>query len=495
MKTTLALVASIALTTLPSAALAQEENTPSTECANCINAEDARADLSTLLSRMESEHVDLYARVSKAEYEAKIASLLSRIDGPVAPTDFNLLVQEALAFGQIGHFKTDALFQSVMGYIGEGGTIIPLSVTWRGDSLLTEQWALAEGRQLPPGSRIIGLGGLTLAEFVERARPMIPADTERLLRSQMELALPAYLYLVFGPVKNLEIAYETPAGVATSVSVPAIGFGEMYALQDARPVSRGMAPSSARLHRDLGDGVYYIKPGPFFLNEDEKGPDGETYDIAPFDAFVRKAFAGLQQSGASDLILDLRNNPGGDVSFSDLIVARLTDEPYRMAARYTVRAGSNTKAGWADWKGEPGTLASKVAEGLNTTATGDVFEVDVPQIMPIADLAFDGRVVALVDRHSYSNAVVTAALLQDLGIATIMGTETADLPTTFAAVETLSLERTGVSVTYPKALMVRHSASDPLSGVVPDFAIAENPVGSERDTMLDIAKTQVLLSR
>ena len=55
--------------------------------------------------------------------------------------------------------------------------------------------------------------------------------------------------------------------------------------------------------------------------------------------------------------------------------------------------------------------------------------IELPSIEPIDENAFEGRVWLLVDKHSYSNAAVVAALMQDLDIATIMGEETADLPT------------------------------------------------------------------
>ena len=108
---------------------------------------------------------------------------------------------------------------------------------------------------------------------------------------------------------------------------------------------------------------------------------------------------------------------------------------------------------------------------------------------------FHGRVWVLVNQHSYSNAAVVAALMQDLGIATIVGEETADLPTTYGAVETFALPNSGAVITYPKAYMVRPSGDQSTRGVVPDFVIAPNPVGSAEDVMLETALVQIRTAR
>lgn len=459
-----------------------------------LSAAEARADIAALYDTMQAEHVDLFARRTRAEYDAKIAEIAARIDGPIARSAFHRMVQEALAFGRVGHAKSDAPFLDVMTHVQEGGTIIPLSVTYRGEAMLTDQWA-SEGDAMPPGSRVMRLGGLTLAEFERRARKLVSADTDRLLRAQIELGLPAYLFLVFGPRDTLEIEFIAPDGRQESRAIPARGFGEMYALQAARPVPNASRPASMRAFEDVGGGVFYIKPGPFFATEEERGEGGETYAIEPYRALVREAFAALADSAAKDLVIDLRGNPGGDASFSDLVVGRVADRPFAQSSRYELRAGPNTKAAWAQREPEGDGLGARIADALARAEPGERIAIEVPEAPPIADNAFSGRVFVIVDRHSYSNAAVVAAMMQDLGLATIMGEETADLATTYGATETFTLPASGVKVIYPKAFMVRPSGSLAVRGVVPDFAIQPNPVSAAEDRMLDTALTQIRLTR
>ena len=467
---------------------------PSNDCTNCYPAKEAREDLQVLFARLQQEHVNLFARRSKAEYEARLQELLARIDGPINKAEFHLMLHDAMAFGNIGHSKTEAALADVFGHIGNGGKVIPLSIVYRGDRMITDNWTGMDD-SMPPGSRITALGGMPVEEFEDEAKNIVSADTPRLLRTQVELGMPAYLYLIFGPVDQLHVDYITPDGEAGSHSINAVTFGEMYELQDARALPRPDRKPGARIHRDLGEGIFYIQPGPFSATEVERGEDGDAYMIEPFRAFVSEAFAAIAESGAQDLIIDLRDNGGGDASFSDLIVARLTDAPYRFASRYDVRAGPNTKAMWSDRDQDRDTLAGRIATAVADAEDGEVVSIELPETQPIADHAFGGRVWVLVNRHSYSNAAVIAALMQDLGIATIVGEETADVPTTYGAVESFDLPHSGAGIIYPKAYMVRPSGSEETRGVVPDFLIAPNPVGQSEDLMLQITVRQVLLSR
>lgn len=480
------------LACVPFSAVQAQVQCPATEC---YPQEDAREDMRVLYDRMQAEHVDLFARKTQADYDAQFERMMDAIDGPVPRERFHLMLQELLAFGRVGHATTTAPINDVIGRVQNGGTIIPLSITFRDGAMVTDQWA-GEGDALPPGSRITRLGDLDIAQFERQVAGIVSADTSRLMRAKLELGFPVYLALVFGEVEQLDIGYVAPDGSAGTASIPAVGFDKMYALQDARPVPAPPGNPTPRFAQDLSDGVFYLKPGPFFALESEKDEGDGAYAIDDFAGFIDGAFAELDASGTTDLLIDLRGNPGGDASFSDLILSRIADEPYRQSSRYLVRAGENTLASWADR--EPsgdGGLGDRLAVALDGAQTGSVVAVDVPQIAQRSEGRFDGRVWALIDRYSFSNAAVVAAILQDYGIATLIGEETADLATTYGAVERFTLPNSQAVIEYPKAYMIRPSGDEAVRGVVPDIALDPRPIGEVEDTMLESAIAAITSAR
>jgi len=96
----------------------------------------------------------------------------------------------------------------------------------------------------------------------------------------------------------------------------------------------------------------------------------------------------------------------------------------------------------------------------------------VPAVAPREGERFTGKVFVLIDRYSYSNAVNVAALVQDYKFGTVIGEETADMATTYGAMEQFTLPLTGLSVGYAKAYLIRQ----PVAGL-PAITSVAGPAG------------------
>ncbi len=466
------------------------EDDPPCDPQHCYSQSEALEDLALLHERLRENHFDLFARRSAREYASLYERLVEEVDGPIRHPEFHRLLHRYTAFGRIGHAKTEVALLDGLKHVQQGGTIIPLSVRYHGEDMILDAWSDASDA-MPPGSKVTSLGGITLSEFEAHARDIISADTDRLLRAQLELGLPIYLYLVFGDVSGLTVGYRRPDGGIGEHRVPAVTYAGMLDLAQARPVDSPDVDFSTREFRDLDAGVFYLRPGPFSASKDERGDSGDDYRIDGFRSFIEDAFAALALSGAGDLLIDLRGNAGGDVSFSDLLVARIADRPFTFASRYAVRAGALTRAAWKEHEAGGGTLGERIAQGLATTGEGEVFEVTLPVVMPAESGRFEGRVWVLIDRHSYSNAAVLAAQIQDYGFGTLMGQASADLATTYGAVESFTLPHSGALVYYPKAYMVRPGGSELVTGVMPDVPLPPQVVGSGDDGVLGAALAHI----
>ena len=116
---------------------------------------------------------------------------------------------------------------------------------------------------------------------------------------------------------------------------------------------------------------------------------------------------------------------------------------------------------------------------------------EIPFARPRDRERYEGRVHLLVNRHSYSNTVNVAAIVQDYRFGDILGEETADLASTLGAMETFTLPNSGIVVGYPKARILRPNGDAKPRGVVPDFAIATPVRASAKDVVLERALAHV----
>jgi len=184
----------------------------------------------------------------------------------------------------------------------------------------------------------------------------------------------------------------------------------------------------------------------------------------------------------------VRDNPGGDNSFSDAMIAWFATKPFRFTDAFDIKVSEATIASNAKrLDGAADSISAKFAAAYAKAKPGEHVRFEIPFAAPRKGTRFTGRVHLLVNRHSYSNTVNVAAIVQDYGFGDILGEETADLASTLGAMETFTLSRTGIVVGYPKARILRPNGDPSARGVVPDVAIATPIAPSAKDTVLESA--------
>lgn len=469
------------------AAFAASAQTP----AALIPAEDLRADLDDLYSGLEQAHYDLFVHRSRAEYDRLHAELRGQITGPMTSAAAAVTFQRFAAYGQIGHARIDAPTAAFVGHLQSGGSILPLFVRVDEGRVLLTAAADSEGRFLS-GTEVVTLNGELASVWLERLGVWVSAERPYMTHALMEEAFPVLLWFALPEADGIDLVGRRADGTMTEGRVPAVTFAEYRAIQTARPTPSIGADFSAREFRLLDDGVAYLRPGPF-QEHPEAASGGQG-----FVAFVDEAFSRAIQVGATDMIIDLRNNAGGDNSFSDPMITWFADRPFRFASSFTLRASPQAKA----WYRRPGEeppagdgIVARLAAAEAAQPDGVRYPFELELNAPRAEPRFHGRVHVLVNRHSYSNAASVAALIQDYGFGEIIGEETADVPTTYASILSFDLPRTGFTVTFPKSRIVRPNGDETLVGVVPDRALPREPIGVAEDVVLEQARAAIRSGR
>jgi hypothetical protein len=182
-------------------------------------------------------------------------------------------------------------------------------------------------------------------------------------------------------------------------------------------------------------------------------------DKARFFAFTRDAFAGMRAAGVRTLVIDVRNNGGGDDDmWKDGILRYIADRPYRHASRYVKRVLEATR--------DEDEVVGQIVTG--TIATDLQLATDEP-------LRFAGDVYVLVGPSTYSSAILFSNVVQDYGFGAVAGVGGAARTRQSGGVQTVTLPNTGLIVSYPRFVLVRPSGSiDPLL-LRPDLPIADDP--------------------
>jgi C-terminal processing protease CtpA/Prc len=179
-----------------------------------------------------------------------------------------------------------------------------------------------------------------------------------------------------------------------------------------------------------------------------------------FSAFTRTAFAAFKEQKVRALIIDVRENDGGDDPlWQQGLVNHFTTKPYVQLSHYITRITNDN---------------AEIGDVIGSIKSEDYDKRFTPP--PDDPIRFDGPVYVLDGPYSYSAAIQFIVTVQDFGLAKIAGEETAALSCQTGQVKRIDLPWTGLSASTPIIAYTRPSGHGCKRGVLPDVAIAINEV-------------------
>ncbi|HEV7768354.1 MAG TPA: S41 family peptidase [Thermoanaerobaculia bacterium] len=442
-----------------------------------LSAEEARADLEFLYRSLQSAHYNLYVHRPKAQYDASFQQVSSQLARPVSRIELVRELQPFVALGQIGHARIEFPVGDYVRALKEGGTILPFDIRIDGDRVFVTHSYL-ENSRIKPGVELLAFDERPIREVVDHVSRYVSGERPYMVHAQLERFFPRWLWVARGDIGELRVAARTTGEDRFVETIHGLPIGQVEPLK-----SKWTEALSRREVRFLDERIAYLRPGPFYNVE-----GGDSMDPGPFRTFIDDAFQKIQAARSPILIIDLRDNPGGDNSFSDLMVAWFASRPFRFSDDYSIKASPEIRRQFAKQVAESDDdgIVTQMHQALKDRKDGDIVPFELPRVSPRQD-RFEGRVFLLLNRHSYSNAASVAGMVQDYGFAKVIGEETADLPTSYASSAQFTLPHSGLVVTYPKGYFVRPSGDKSLRGVVPDFPIPADVFLQGADAVLRAA--------
>lgn len=451
---------------------------------DAVSGEELREDLSKLYAELQKSHYDLFARRPRVEYDAKLEEALADIPKTVSNDDAKLIVQRFLAYGNIAHATTALPVAGWKRFREAGGRFFPLRLrVVNGRAYVMDD--LHGKNNVSPGDELVSVEGRAAREWLEGPRALLSADNDYFAYALLEDSLPELDWYLDGAADLTPAEIRTRDGSVKSVQLRGATAKEEAATL-AQRTDATWAKWTEREFRWLSGDIAYVRPGPFYNHHDDAP---SMWDVTEFQAFIDASFEQINSRETKDLIIDLRNNPGGDSSFSDRLLERIATKSFRFASAFEVRVSesaiASNNARLVEAPDNPN--IKELAEAFRTASIGSTVRITIPEVSPARSGRFDGHVYVLINRHSYSNTVFVAATVQDYGFGTLLGEETADLANTYGAIETFTLPNSGLAINFPKARIVRPNGQIDVRGVVPDILIDAPLTATDRDVVLERA--------
>ena len=423
---------------------------------------DILEDLSYLKESLETAHFDLYKYKGKKEFEKNFKQVQAKISADsISELQTITLFQQVVSKVDNGHTEIQFPASAYTAYAYEQGTLFPLELAFEeGKALIRKNWS--ENQAIHVGDELLRINGTPIEEILQKIYPQVSAERLYFKLAKIELtSFPRLYWQVFGRVDDFEVEIKSDESVET-IPLKSVPLIEGFEMKRDEIFTRENS-------LDFIEGNAYLKIGSF------------TGDEKAYQSFIDSAFTVINKKKSPNLIIDLRNNDGGNDSFSDYLVSYFADQPFRWNDTYYLKTSKLLKD---HIRNERDTSQAFWASALNHP-DGSVYVYDFGTTAPQAEeKRFKGEVYVLVNRQSHSQSTVAAAQIQDYGFAKIVGEETGEAPSLLASVFYITLPNTGVMLQLSKGYSIRVNGDRSEKGVIPDLFIRDHLL-DEKDEILE----------
>jgi hypothetical protein len=445
------------------------------------SAEQVKQDLKYLYSTLQESHYNLYVNTPKEKYDKEYQKIYNSVKDSLNALQIIRLFQPFVALSKIGHCSCDLsfVFNDVYdSYIKNGGTLFPICVTVINNKMIIID-NYSNNKDIKNGEELVSINGKSAKNILNGIYASLSGENDYYINTLVDLgSFPRFNWLMNDPCDSYNIQIKNKKNEIIKYTIPAINAWKFEELQGQKK----QVFNSGRRFKFI-DETAYLQPGPFLnANGDGNLSNVKTHENGEFIKFIDSAFLEIHKAGSKNLIIDLRDNQGGDNTFSDEMIAFFADKPFKFCSRFSVKSSQKTKE---FWKQLNDTTLSYLKTQILNTPDGATFDVEVSEHGIRQDsLKFKGKVYVLVNRYSYSQAAGTASQIQDYKFGILIGEKTAQIPSIYGSIQQFELPNTKMQIQYPKAFIIRPNGSTKFEGVTPDIFVEDN-MFTDKDEILD----------
>lgn len=432
---------------------------------------ELKEDLLILKGVLEKHHPGLYWYQSASEWNAQWEAANASLDKPLTEPEFRKTLRPLVSSIRCGHTSIRASKQ----WQKYSDTVLvnklfPLSLKCWADTMIVLGNLDRKDSQLVRGTQINRINGRTPKEIYESLFPFLFGDGFNETHKYQTLSgwgtFGNYYRQYLDSSNLLEVEWIDSAGNRRTDT------RTLYTpVRDTSKKTAGVKPTKKQLRNRRLEGIRSLQ-----IDQQEKqallrinsfGRSGQLR------TFFRKGFRLLRENAIEDLIIDVRNNGGGDVGNSTTLTRYLTDHRFRIAdSLYAIRRNSSygkyIKHNIAFQAMMP-LLTKKRKDGLYHFG---YFERHV--FTPKKKDGFRGRIYILTGGNSFSATTLFVKGVKGQKNVTILGEETGGGAYGNSAWEIpdVTLPNTGVRMRLPLFRMVMNKElPNDGKGIIPDIQV------------------------
>ncbi len=403
------------------------------------------ADLDSLYVGVEEIHPHMFYTISREEFEEKLNGVRQRLKEEMTIFEFYILIAPLIAGLGDGHTSVSFPFNS----LSSEALLFPyaVKVDYEDTTVVITHSLTGKDDTIPPDSQIISINGVDIKEITGEMLNMISGEKISFRAAMLNQMFRYLLYAIFGePLYTIHYRSEQ---TVDQQKVSGITYKEVYRFLQELQEKDKEPDYSFTIDKDKKIAVIDFN---------------RFHDLARFETFLDSVFTNIQEQQINDLIIDIRQNPGGSSLLGDEFFQYIAAVPFQQFGRVVIKTSDRQ----VEFHKE------RFQREFHDYSLG-IKEYEIDELHELRDnpLRFQGNTYLLTSNFSFSSASSFAWAFQYFDMGTIAGEETGGLAVSFGDTIIQSLPYTGLHIAVSHKEFYHYGATDEnRHGTIPDYEVA-----------------------
>lgn len=414
-----------------------------------LDKKDVIGDIDFMVKKMEDIHPNLYDKITKEYFYSDVALLKSNLPEKIKIEDYYKEISGLLAKIKDGHTLPDISYLVNTGILFFK-KIFPYKIKILDDKIFVIK-NYSYKNDIEPGSEIIKINDAPTKQVIEETSGIL--SYESIIYRNYLLSNPLFLS-IWNNYKDFKITYrEKSTGEIKTISASGGLYSKISFQKDIMKSYMEPYYEFEILQSNIGYIEFY-----------------QFTNLSRFSSFLKETFRQIKNKGIKDLIIDIRDNGGGNSSLGDELLQYISHKPFKQFEKTIVKVSKEA-------------ISTKyIADAYKERIGSLYFDSDTSDIaLRNNPLRFKGNCYLLVGEHTFSSAVDFASAYQCYDVGKIIGNETGGLTVCYGDICHFDLPRSKiiVGVSYKKFYNVCGVENG--RGIIPDYNI-NNTIEDEQNS-------------
>jgi C-terminal processing protease CtpA/Prc len=406
--------------------MAYYKDIPASKSSSFLSKEALRGDIIFWNKVMEESHVDLFHFINRETLMQLEETLLAPLPDSVSYATAVLIIGRLGAALNEGHIGLPS--SGVVDSLYLQSRRFPFLLQKAEDDALIVSEDISTEQKLSPAARIIRINGRPVSQLVAAYKHFFGGLAT--WRGQQVAANIRKLLFLDGIKAPFAIDAVTASGENISFNVA--GFDK----QQGDSINKAF---SQRSRSSVPYAFKVLENNTGYLNYRSMVDDAAD----PFAGFLERMFTSIDSQKINGLVIDLRENGGGNSMFGEWLTSYFSKQPYRFSAGMKWKISEHYKE---FLKSKPGGYNESDDRFYRSQKNGDIYTSLVSKlaIPKKRDHFFSGKVAVLMGPNTFSSANMLSDGIKTYGMARIFGEASGETPNDFGEMFNFMLPNSGI---------------------------------------------------